>query len=125
MLSATHNIIQEFEEVEYYVNIAPITKSALDLSDEIKEKFQVKVSPATISNYRKKMPKTKIKHLHEDRVKNIKSLQLIVKILEDQLENIVDSALKLRYIQEISNCIREMDFLIENEIKYQKNFSSY
>jgi hypothetical protein len=125
MLSATHNIIQEFEEVEYYVNTAPITKSALDLSDEIKDKFQIAVSPQTIRNYRKKMPKTRIGHLHEDRVKNIKSLQLIIKILEDQLENIVDSALKLRYIQEISNCIREMDFLIENEIKYQKNCSSY
>lgn len=125
MISATHNIIQEFEEVEYYVNTAPITKSALDLSDEIKDKFQVKVSPQTIRNYRKKMPKIKIRHLHEDRIKIIKCLQFLVDVLKEQLESIEDSSLKLRYIQEISGCIKEMDLLIENEINYQKNLGSY
>ena len=124
-MQGTYNVIQELPEIEYYVNIAPITKSALDLSDEIEEKFNFKISPQTIRNYRKKMPKNKIKHLHEERTENIKSLQFLVEILKEQLKDIDDHNLKLKYIQEILGCVKEIDALSEYEIQYLKTLVPY
>jgi hypothetical protein len=121
MLSATHNVIKEFPEAEYYISIAPITKSALDLSDEIKEKFQIKVSPQTIRNYRKRMPATLIRDLHKERSKNIESLRLLIEILNEQLKNVSEPNLKLKYVQEISRCIKEIGTLIDDSINYQQN----
>jgi hypothetical protein len=125
MFEGTYNVVQELPEIEYYVNIAPITKSALDLAEEIKDKFNFKISPQTIRNYRKKMPKTKIRHLHEERTKNIKSLQFLVEILKEQLKDIDDSNLKLEYIQEILGCVKEINALTEYEMEYLKTISPF
>lgn len=118
--TATYRIIESFPDVEYHVRTAPITQSALDLSDEIKEKFNVRVSPATISNFRKKQPKIRIKDLYKERAKNVESLRFIVEVLKENLEEIEDPALELRYLQEMVGCIKEIDMLIEDEIKYLK-----
>lgn len=115
---ATYRIIETFPEVEYFVRTQPLSKSALDMADEIADQFNVKVSPQTIRNYRKKMPKSKIKDLHKERAKNIESLRFMVEVLKEQLKEIDEPALKLRYVQEISGCIKEIDGIIEDEIEY-------
>lgn len=121
MMTASYNIVQEFPEMEYYINTSSITKSALDLSDEMKEKFQVKVSPQTIRNYRKKLPSHKIKCLREEKAKNIMHLQFVVDLLKEQVGMIEDPTLKLKFSQEIIRCAEKIDSIINDEIENLRN----
>ena len=89
-----------------------------DLADEIQEKFQVKISPQPIGNYRKQMPRSKIRHLKEGRKQNKASLQFILDILKEQLKSIEDPKLKLKYSEEIVQIVKEIGTLVDAEIEY-------
>lgn len=118
MKCSNYNILSQFPDIEYYIFSSPITRSCLDLADEIQEKFQVKVSPQTIGNYRKRMPRSKIMHLKEGRTRNIASLQFILDILKEQLKSIEDPKLKLKYSEEIMQIVKEIDALVDKKIEY-------
>ena len=122
MKKPSYRIIESCPDVEYYIYSASITKSSLDLADEVFEKFHILISPQTINNYRNKMPRNKIKKLREGRKENISSLQFVLDILKEQLKNVEDPTLKLKYSEEILQIVKEIELFTEQEIEYLKTF---
>ena len=121
MESATYKIIDSFPEVAAFIFSSSINTSSLDLQDEIKKRFKVKVSAQTIAKWRKQLPTHKIKCLREKKAKNIMNLQFVVDLLKEQVGEIEDPTMKLRFSQEIIKCVDEINLLIDSEIEYLRN----
>ena len=121
MNTATYRIIDSFPEVAAHIFSSSINTSSLDLQDEIAKKFDVKVSAQTITKWRKNLPSYKIKCLREERAKNILNLQFVVDLLKEQIGEIEDPTLKLKFSQEIIRCVEEINLLIDEKVEYLRN----
>ena len=121
MQSSTYKIIDSFPEIAAYIFSSSINTSSLDLQDEIAQKFDVKVSAQTITKWRKQLPAHKIKCLREEKAKNIMHLQFVVELLKEQVKEIEDPTLKLKFSQEIIRCVEEINSLIDEEIENLRN----
>jgi len=121
MESATYRIIDSFPEVAEFICRSSVNSSSLDLQDEIKKRFKVKVSAQTIAKWRKQLPANKIKILREEKAINIMHLQFVVDLLKIQIKEIEDPTMKLKYSQEIIKCVDEINLLIDSEIEYLRN----
>lgn len=121
MESATYRIIDSFPEVAAYIIGSSINTSSLDLQDEIARQYNVKVSSQTITKWRKNLPSHKIKCLREEKTKNIIHLEFLIDLLKEQLKEIDDLTMKLKYSQEIIKCVEGINLLIDEEVGYLRN----
>lgn len=119
--SATYRIIDSFPEVAAYIYSTSINTSSLDLQDEIAKRFDVKVSAQTISKWRKQLPAHKIKCLLEEKAENIMHLQFVVDLLKEQVKEIEDPTLKLKFSQEIFRYVEEINLLVDEEVEHLRN----
>lgn len=118
MESATYRIIDSFPEVAAFIITSEINISSLDLQDEIAKRYNVKVSAQTITKWRKQLPAYKIKCLREEKAKNILNFQFVIDLLKEQVKEIEDPTMKLKYLQEIIISTEKIDAIIDDEIKY-------
>ena len=115
MESATYRIIDSFPEVADYIYRSSINASSLDLKDEIARIYGVKVSAQTITKWRKQLPNHKIKVLREEKAKIILNLHFVIDLLREQIKEIEDHTLKLKYSQEILRCTEKINMIIDFE----------
>lgn len=121
MESSTYRIIDSFPEVAAFIITSEINTSSLDLQDEIAKRYDVKVSAQTITKWRKQLPAHKIKCLREEKAKNLLNLQFVVDLLKEQVKEIEDPTIKLKYSQEIIKCVDGINLLIDDEVKDLRN----
>ncbi|MFA6371720.1 MAG: hypothetical protein WCW68_03760 [Methanothrix sp.] len=121
MESATYRIVDSFPLVADFILRSSINTSSLDLKDEIARIYGVKVSAQTITKWRKQLPAHKVKCLREEKSKNILNLQFVIDLLKEQVKEIEDPMMKLKYSQEIIKCVEEINLLIDEEVKDLRN----
>jgi len=67
-MKTNYNIIQNNEDIAFFISRSHITVSNLDLSDLINEEFGIQINHAAIGRFRKNLPKMKINQLQKGRV---------------------------------------------------------
>lgn len=122
-LNMHYSFIDYSEDLAFFIKMQPLEKSASRVAEEVFKKFGFKISPQTITNYRKKLPENIIKSLHNEKNKNIEDIKFVIEILKEEVKVIDDPCLKLKYLQEIFRYVKEINKIIETEIKFQRSIN--
>ncbi len=122
-MKTNYNIIQNNEDIAFFISRSPISTSNLDLSDQISEEFGIRINHATIGRFRKNLPKMKINQLQKGRHQHILVLKFLIDSLKEQISKLscdqVD--LKLELAQLALSCVKESDRLISEEINWLRD----
>ena len=116
-MNNNYNIISNNFKIADYIYSSPISISNLELSDNIVEKFGMRISHTTISRYRKKLPKTNIRALLKTRQENIAILKFMIELFKNDLaQKDISIDLKLGISKEILSLIKELNAQVSEEI---------
>lgn len=118
-----YNIIQNNEDIAFFIYSSPIAMSNLDLSDRISEEFGIQINHATIGRFRKNLPRMKIRKLQEGRQEDILVLKFLIDSLKEQLSKLSEDQadLKLEFAQLVLSCVKESDRLTSEEINWLRD----
>ena len=122
-MKTNYNIIQNNEDIAFFISRSPITVSNLDLSDIISQNFGIRINHATIGRFRKSLPKMKINQLQKCRQEYILVLKFLIDSLKEQISNLSSDQveLKIELAQLALSCVKESDRLISEEINWLRD----